>query len=213
MKLNVGCGRDAKEGWVNLDCVPGPGIDIVCDLEKLDGKEGRIPAPEGLVRQLRQNPPYEPMWFMNDTVDEFLLSHVLEHIRNHLGMMQELWRVAKPGARMKILCPHGASDDAWEDPTHVRPIFPGSLMVFQQPYYWRASYGYTADWRPVKITLVLSKRWYPRSITDTYEALYFINTQRNMVAEIQAELEAVKPAREPRKELQETLDLALIHQE
>jgi hypothetical protein len=43
--------------------------------------------------------------------------------------MQELWRVAKPDAILGIRCPHGASDDADEDPTHVRRMFPRSFAT------------------------------------------------------------------------------------
>ena len=32
-RLNVGCGRSALEGWINLDFMPLPGVDIVADLE------------------------------------------------------------------------------------------------------------------------------------------------------------------------------------
>ena len=32
-RLNVGCGRNIIDGWVNLDVMSLPGIDIVADLE------------------------------------------------------------------------------------------------------------------------------------------------------------------------------------
>ena len=36
-KLNVGCGRDIREGYVNLDIVPFRGVDLICDLDELCG--------------------------------------------------------------------------------------------------------------------------------------------------------------------------------
>ena len=33
-KLNLGCGRVIKPGWVNHDIMPGDGVDLVFDLEK-----------------------------------------------------------------------------------------------------------------------------------------------------------------------------------
>jgi hypothetical protein len=42
-------------------------------------------------------------------------------------LMQELHRIAKPNGKLVIRCPHGASDDAWEDPTHVRAFFARSF--------------------------------------------------------------------------------------
>ena len=74
-RLNIGCGRQAIEGWINVDAVALPGVDIVCDLETV--RETPIPFPDG-------------------SVDEFLLSHVIEHVRDSLGLMQELWRLARP---------------------------------------------------------------------------------------------------------------------
>jgi hypothetical protein len=32
--LNVGCGRNIREGCINLDSYPLPGVDIVADLER-----------------------------------------------------------------------------------------------------------------------------------------------------------------------------------
>ena len=109
-RLNVGCGRGPLQGWVNLDSVALPGVDIVADLESC--ATTRLPFPDS-------------------SVEEFLLSHVLEHIRGSLGLMQELWRIAMPEAKMVIRVPYGASDDAYEDPTHVRQYFLGSFGFFR----------------------------------------------------------------------------------
>jgi SAM-dependent methyltransferase len=68
-------------------------------------------------------------------------------------LMQELHRIAKPNGKLVIRCPHGASDDAWEDPTHVRAFFARSFGYFSQPFYWLADYGYRGDWQPAKIVL------------------------------------------------------------
>ena len=84
MRLNVGSGRNTLDGWVNLDSQPLPGVDIVFDLETCRHKA--IPLDES-------------------SVDEFLVSHLLEHIVDVLPMMQELHRVAKNGAIMEIRVP------------------------------------------------------------------------------------------------------------
>ena len=178
-RLNVGCGRNIQEGWVNLDAAALPGVDIVCNLENL--RETPIALPD-------------------ETVSHFLLSHVIEHVHDSLGLMQELWRLATPGAIALIRVPHGGSDDAWEDPTHVRAYFPGSFGYFSQPYYWRADYGYRGDWNPDKVTLLVDRTRCEG--LGTQETLAKTQYERNLVREMICELRAVKPGREPRRELQ-----------
>jgi SAM-dependent methyltransferase len=185
-RLNVGCGRNIREGWVNLDSAALPGVDIVCDLEKL--RDIPIDLPD-------------------ETVDHFLLSHVIEHIRNSLGLMEELWRLATPEATLIIRVPHGGSDDAWEDPTHVRAYFLGSFGYFSQPYYWRADYGYRADWKPEKIQLQVDKT--RGAGLSAQEILSRAQNERNWVREMVCEMRAIKPIRDPKRELQ-TLPLIEI---
>ncbi len=185
-RLNVGCGRDGRPGWVNLDAAKLPGVDVVADLEHCDS----------------DSLPFEDNHF-----DEFLLSHVLEHIRNTLPLMQELHRVAKPGARAVIRCPYGSSDDAFEDPTHVRQYFLNSFGYFSQPYYWRADYGYRGDWKINKIELAVDHTTHDGMAAA--EILERVQSRRNVVREMIAELEAVKPIREPKKELQTQVNVVL----
>lgn len=179
-RLNLGCGRNPIEGWINLDHMPLPGVDVVADLNAC----ATTPLP-----------------FDENTVDELLMSHVIEHIANTLELMQELHRIAKPNAKLEILVPHGGSDDAWEDPTHVRPYFPGSFGYFSQPYYWRADYGYRGDWQPEKVILRIGQKdCEGHSVQDLWQRS---RRERNLVREMAVTLRAVKPAREPLRGLQE----------
>lgn len=186
-RLNVGCGRNIQEGFVNIDSSALPGVDIVCDLEGV--RNAPIDLPD-------------------ETVEFFMLSHVIEHIQDSLGLMQELWRLATPAAVAIIRVPHGASDDAWEDPTHIRPYFHGSFGYFSQPYYWRADYGYRGDWQPKKIILYVDKvRCAGMSEQQIVES---VNSRRNFVKEMVCELYAIKPIRSPQRELQISPDVEII---
>ena len=189
IKLNVGCGRTILPGWTNLDSYPLPGVDIVVDLEGCE--PGRIPLPDSSVR-------------------EFLASHVLEHIRAPLPLMQELHRVAKPGAKLVVRVPYGSSDVAWEDPTHVRPYFLDSFGYFGQPYYWRADYGYRGDWRVELLELVLPDT--PLRHGPVEQIALVVRTQRNVVEEMVATLSAVKPVRPPSRDLQQVPPLRYLFQ-
>jgi SAM-dependent methyltransferase len=179
MRLNLGCGRSALAGWVNVDAVGLPGVDVVADLDHCRDK---------------------PMPFPDDAADEFLLAHVIEHLADPLGLMQELHRIARSGAKATIRCPYGASDDADEDPTHRRRMFLQSFGYFSQPYYWRADYGYRGDWDPKRIVLVVDRATY--SGIAPSDILLNVHALRNVVLEMVAELAAVKPIRAPDRALQ-----------
>ena len=71
MKLNIGCGKNKLKGFINLDISPNVAPDIVRDIER------------GLP-------------FGDNTFDEAVSSHTLEHIRDLIFVMNEIWRVCKP---------------------------------------------------------------------------------------------------------------------
>jgi hypothetical protein len=186
-RLNVGCGRNVREGWINLDAAALPGVDVVCDLDRV--RDAPVPLPDGCIA-------------------EFLLSHVIEHLRDPLGVMQELWRLAEPGARATIRVPHGAADDAWEDPTHVRAYFPGSLIYFAQPTYWRADYGYRGDWQLERVQLVVDQS--RCAGLDPLQVYARAQSERNWVREMIGHLAAIKPAREPKRELMQPPKIEIL---
>lgn len=176
-RLNVGCGSNPLEGFINLDGPWQPKADVHHDLETC----GINDLP-----------------FQANVFDEILMVHTIEHISNLLPLMQELYRVAAPGCILGIRCPHGASDDADEDPTHVRRLFPRSFAAFGQPYYFKADYGYRGDWRCDTVRLLVRRARF--QALDKDQMARALSTERNVATEMIAQLEAVKPARTPRQE-------------
>jgi predicted SAM-dependent methyltransferase len=73
IKLNVGCGDNKLEGYVNIDVNPNNKPDIALDITK------RLPLPDGCV-------------------DEIVMFHTIEHIEEkfHSGILSEFHRVLKP---------------------------------------------------------------------------------------------------------------------
>ncbi len=94
-KLNLGCGKKIKKGYVNLDFYPLPGIDIVADITK------KLP-------------------FEDNAFDEVLTEHVLEHIIDLDALLAELHRITKKDGAIKIFVPHFTNFGAYTDPTHKR---------------------------------------------------------------------------------------------
>jgi SAM-dependent methyltransferase len=187
VKLNIGCGRNIRDGWVNIDSVPLPGVDHVIDLDD----KPVLPFPDSSVTLIEG-------------------SHVIEHLHHPLPLMEELWRVAEPDAVAIFRTPYGSSDEADEDPTHVRRMFLQSWGYFGQPLYWRADYGYRGDWRITAVELHIDPAF--THLPDE-QVMVLTRLQRNVVREMVAVLQATKPAREPLRELQETFDVVIKHRE
>jgi predicted SAM-dependent methyltransferase len=74
MKLNLGCGKDIRDGWENLDF---PDIDL----------ENLLP-------------------FETNSIDEILLRHVIEHIKEHKQLLKECFRILKPNEIITIVTPN-----------------------------------------------------------------------------------------------------------
>src|ERR1700675_2736768 len=95
LKLDLGAGKNGKEGFTKVDRRAFPGIDVVTDLTALW--------------------PWE-----TSAVDEAHMSHTLEHFNGEqrVHVMNELYRVLKPGAKCTIITPHWCSSRAYGDFTH-----------------------------------------------------------------------------------------------
>lgn len=119
--LNVGCGSDAREGFVNIDSADLPGVDLVCDL-------GITPWP-----------------FEESSIASILAKDVLEHMPDLEGFLQEVHRILEPGGTLTVSAPHFTSRGAHVDPTHVRSFAFDTLDFFtsghSRSYYWDFSFG------------------------------------------------------------------------
>lgn len=171
-KLNLGCGTRPLEGWVNLDVVPGDGVDVVADLDRCRTT---------------------PLPFPDESFDEFRALHVLEHLRDPLPFVEELYRIAKPDGIALIFLPYGSSDDAFEDPTHALPWFPRSFTGFAQVAPKGPFPGYRADWITEQIVLdVKAERLQGKTVSELLEE---VDRFRNVVLQMRVSLRAHKPAR------------------
>jgi SAM-dependent methyltransferase len=112
MKLHLGCGHVIKKGWVNVDIVKLPGVDKVFDLNKT---------------------PYP---FKANTFEEVEVHHTLEHLDDLMAVMEELHRICKPGAIIRVSVPYFASPAFWRDPTHKRPFTFETFTYFNEGCYY-----------------------------------------------------------------------------
>jgi len=98
MKINMGCGRDIKEGYTNVDIIKNKGVDVIHNLNEY---------------------PYP---FEDSSVDEIYARDIMEHLDNPNKFIRELWIIGKKGCKIKIITPHFSSMYAWNDLTHKRPF-------------------------------------------------------------------------------------------
>jgi SAM-dependent methyltransferase len=94
MKLNLGCGQDIRQGYVNLDIIKRDGVDVVHDLNSF---------------------PYP---FADDSFDEIYTSHVLEHVDDVMRVLEELHRILAIGGTLIVKVPYYSSAGAFQDLTH-----------------------------------------------------------------------------------------------
>src|ERR1700749_708892 len=118
--LNLGCGRKPLAGAVNVDVVSGVGAEVVCDLNR------------------------RPWPFPSDHFREVLAYDVVEHLDDTLAAFEEIHRVCRDGATVKITVPHYSSPEAFTDPTHRRFFAYNTFEYFDEAselsYYTRARF-------------------------------------------------------------------------
>lgn len=112
MRLNMGCGHRKADGYLNVDLSPACAPDQVVDLEV-------VPWP-----------------WPDDAPEEVVFFHCLEHLgrdpRVFLSLFQELYRVCRNDALIRIVVPHPRHDHFLNDPNHVRAITPNLLALFSR---------------------------------------------------------------------------------
>jgi predicted SAM-dependent methyltransferase len=125
-KLNLGCGTDVRPGWVNVDLVELPGVDVVHNLVFL---------------------PYP---FEDNSADEVRMIDVVEHLPNYTpdwkpmipALMDELYRILKPGGLLFIQVPRYDAEFLPMDPTHVRGFHERSFDFFDPETRFGQSTGF-----------------------------------------------------------------------
>lgn len=163
--LHVDGGREYIPGWINAGGGDGR-FDVDFDLQACRAQ--KLPLADG-------------------TLDGIHLSHVLEGVRDAQALFEELYRVARPDAKLFVRVAHGARDDAWQDATQQRVWSEGSFAHLAQPVQPGGA-SYRGDWALESVTLV----------ADTKATADELLAARNQVREMVVELRAVKPARAPR---------------
>lgn len=119
-KLNAGCGKDIKKGYINLDSAKLPGVDVVHNLDKY------------------------PWPFRENSFDEVYCDNVLEHLGSITKPAEEIWRISRNHAKVIVKVPIFPSNYAAADPTH-KQFFTYTTFNYFRPedrlnYYSKARF-------------------------------------------------------------------------
>ena len=155
--LDIGCGHSPKN-FFNADEVFG--IDVRDDVE---------------ARIYRADLVIEPIPFLDETYDFVTAHDFLEHIprviyvphrRNaFVEVMNEVWRVLKPGGQFLSFTPAFPHGPAFRDPTHVNIITDETFpMYFDNTTRAAAIYGFygafqinSQQWLGPHLVTIMSK--------------------------------------------------------
>lgn len=140
MKLHLGCGKDIKEGWVNVDYRPISDKVMRVDLTKI--------------------------WPFNDnSVSEILAKHLIEHIPRGEPLkffVNEMVRVAKENAIIIIEVPDPRSlRDVWSHPEHQGPIYPETITNLTPEYP-------ETNGKDLKLVSIKRKMFFPKHVEYTF---------------------------------------------
>lgn len=132
-KLNLGCGRDIKKGYINLDIAKLPGVNIIWDINKL------------------------PLPFKKEEFDEVYAKDIFEHV-DYIPLLRDLHRILKIGGIIKITVPHFTSRNLYADPTHKYGFSYETFKFFLKKHPRR--YYFNFGFSEFKCKLIFEKLWY-----------------------------------------------------
>lgn len=120
IKINLGCGSQPIEGWVNVDLVKQEGVDIEWNLDAF------------------------PWPFEDGEAEAIRAFDVFEHVDDPCGFVSECWRVMAPDALLNVHTAYWRSENSFTDPTHKR--FPTErtfdYWIVGADYYTRYGVAY-----------------------------------------------------------------------
>ncbi|RQW05871.1 methyltransferase domain-containing protein [candidate division KSB1 bacterium] len=137
--IELGCGQSKSEGRIGIDRVDLPAVDIVTDLER------------GLP------------FFPDESVDAVHAYHFLEHVENLQLLLQEIYRVCRPGARIVLRVPHFSNPYYYSDYTHRRffGLYSFEYFAREQKRFKRKIPNFYSDFHFItqKLELVFYSQW------------------------------------------------------
>jgi len=124
LRLDLACGSNKTEGYFGIDVAKTDMVDAVVDLEVY------------------------PWPIESNSAEDIICNHYIEHVSDLMKFMNEVYRILKPGGKVKFVAPYYTSIRCWQDPTHKHAISEASFLYYNKE--WRTNnkldhYPITAD--------------------------------------------------------------------
>lgn len=155
--VDLGCGT-LKKGRIGIDRYAAPGVNIVMDLEtgivysEAEHPGEDAPAPHwpiqtswgrGLMQTHAMTRRYG-LPFEDGSIESIVSHHALEHIgEGFLPLMDDVYRVLKPGGIFRVIVPLFPSYAAVQDPDHCRYFMEGTFdcLCGTPDAFWSESFS------------------------------------------------------------------------
>ncbi|MDQ6707941.1 MAG: methyltransferase domain-containing protein [Acidobacteriota bacterium] len=132
--LDVGCGIKKYPGSIGIDRNIATQADVICDLDSF---------------------PYP---FRSGSFDSVRAIHVIEHVSDVIGAMEEFHRISSANGRLLIVTPHYTDFSSFCDPTHRWHLNSFSFRYFG-PDHGGFGYYSQARFREISVRVQLLALW------------------------------------------------------
>lgn len=158
-----------------LKVVPTRHLDLGCGdkprnpygRDELYGIDIREPSESGAIKILQANIAIDPIPFPDNHFNSVSAYDFFEHVPRVLqagsGMrfpfielMNEVWRVLLPGARLYAYTPAYPHAAVFQDPTHVNFLARNSHIYFCRPELLAKMYGFVGEFEPIRVLFAKS---------------------------------------------------------
>ena len=131
-KLNLGCGKDLRKGYINCDIADNVGAEKVFDME--------------------QGIPFEDNYF-----DGVLAYNCLEQIsspKKFVFVINEIYRILKPGGKLILRVPNVRDICAFQDVFDILKFNTDSFSYMDIDSYRYKEFGMSYGYKPFHVKLI-----------------------------------------------------------
>jgi SAM-dependent methyltransferase len=129
--VDLGCGT-IKKGRIGIDRFVAPGVNIAMDLNiSYNGELRPVLMPERPGDDATVTTFQSGLPFPDSSIESIISHHFFEHVGDgFVDLIDECYRVLKPGGILRAITPLFPSRTAVEDPDHKRYFMEGSWESF-----------------------------------------------------------------------------------